>query len=60
MTNLYFDYAYKPGSWDVSLAINNLFDRAAVLSRFTNQYGGETTQQYFPPRMFIASFHYQF
>jgi iron complex outermembrane receptor protein len=60
MTNLYFDYSYKPGSWDVSLAINNVADRAAVMSRFTNQFGGETTQQFFPPREFIASFHYQF
>jgi hypothetical protein len=44
----------------VSLAINNVADRAAVMSRFTNQFGGETTQQFFPPREFIASFHYQF
>jgi outer membrane receptor protein involved in Fe transport len=60
LTNLYFDYSFKPGSWDVSLAVNNLFDRAAVLSRFTNQFGGETTQLYYPPREFIASFHYAF
>jgi iron complex outermembrane receptor protein len=60
LANLYFDYNYKPGSWDLSLAVNNVFDRAAVLSRFTNQFGGETTQQYFPPREFVVSFHYQF
>jgi iron complex outermembrane recepter protein len=60
MSNLYFDYIYKPGSWDVSLAVNNVFDRAAVQSRFTNQFGGETTQQYFPPRSFVLGFHYQF
>jgi iron complex outermembrane receptor protein len=60
MTNLYFDFVYKPGSWDVALGINNVFDRVAVLSRFTNQYGGETTQQYFPPREFVLNFNYRF
>ncbi len=60
LTNLYFDYAYKPGSWDVSLSVNNVANRGAVQSRFTNQFGGETTQIYFPPREFVANFHYQF
>jgi hypothetical protein len=60
MTNLYFDYTFPGKSFDVSLAINNLFDVAAVLSRFTNQYGGETTQQYFPQREWVAEAYYRF
>jgi iron complex outermembrane receptor protein len=61
LMNLYFDYKFGtiPGL-DVSFAINNVADRAAVLSRFTNQFGGETTQQYFPPREFVAGARYQF
>jgi hypothetical protein len=31
-----------------------------VLSRFTNQFGGETTQLYFPPREFVLKFHVEF
>ena len=60
MTNLYFDYVLRSAGWDVSLAVDNLFDRAAVLSRFTNQFGGETTQLYFPPREFTLKVHFQF
>jgi iron complex outermembrane receptor protein len=60
MTNLFFDYTVSPKSWDFSLAINNLFDRAQVASRFTNQYGGETTQVYAPPREFVLGAHYKF
>jgi iron complex outermembrane receptor protein len=60
MTNLYFDYLFPGKSFDVSLAINNLFDVAAVLSRFTNQYGGETTQQYFPQREWVLEGNYRF
>jgi len=37
-----------------------VFDRAAVLSRFTNQFGGETTQLFFPPREFTLKAHFQF
>ncbi len=48
MANLYFDYAYKSSGLDVSLAVNNVFDRFEVASRFTNQFGGETTQQWAP------------
>ena len=60
MFNLYFDYVLPNGKWDASLAVTNLTNQAAVLSRFTNQYGGETTQQYAPPREFIARVSYQF
>src|ERR1019366_5133658 len=60
MVNLFFDYTLSPKSWDFSLAVNNLFDRAAVLSRFPNQIGGETTQQYAAPREFVLGAHYKF
>jgi len=60
MVNLYFDYIFPNGAWDASVAVNNLTNVAAVLSRFTNQYGGETTQQYAPPREFMARVAYRF
>jgi iron complex outermembrane receptor protein len=60
MTNVFFDYTLRSTGLDFSLAVNNLFDREAVLSRFTNQFGGETTQLFFPPREFTFKVHYQF
>ena len=36
MTNLFFDYILTPKTWDFTLAVNNLFNRAQVSSRFTN------------------------
>lgn len=60
MFNLFLDYAVAPKSWHVSLAVNNLFDRAQVSSRFTNQFGGETTQVYAAPREFVVGFHLPF
>jgi len=60
MVNLYFDYALADGQWDASFSVTNLTDRAAILSRFTNQYGGETTQQYAAPREFFFKVGYQF
>jgi iron complex outermembrane receptor protein len=60
MCNLFFDYILAPHSWDFSLAVNNVFDRAQVSSRFTNQFGAETTQVYAPPREFVVGAHYKF
>jgi iron complex outermembrane receptor protein len=60
MVNLFFDYTLSPRSWDFSFAVNNLFDRAAVVSRFTNQFGGETTQLYAAPREYVVGAHYKF
>ncbi|HTV79413.1 MAG TPA: TonB-dependent receptor [Steroidobacteraceae bacterium] len=60
MANLYFDYAYKSSGLDVSLGINNVFDRFEVASRFTNQFGGETTQVWAPPLEFVVTAHYTF
>lgn len=60
LVNLYCDYLSAAGNWDLSLSVNNVADRAAVTTRFTDQYGGETTQQYAPPRMFIGRIAYRF
>ena len=60
LANLFFDYKFASGNWDASFAINNVANRAAVLSRFTNQFGGETTQQYAAPRMYVLGAHYTF
>jgi iron complex outermembrane receptor protein len=61
LANLYFDYKLAAvQGLDISFALNNVADRAAVVSRFTNQFGGETTQQYFPPREFVVGARYQF
>ena len=58
--NLYFDYSFADQNWDASFAIDNLFDRAAIQSRFVNQFGGEATQSYVPPRQFIVRVGYKF
>jgi hypothetical protein len=60
LMNLLFDYTFPSGKMDLTLAVNNIADRAEVSYRFTNQYGGETTQSWFPPREYIAGFRYRF
>jgi len=60
LANLYFDYVFPDRRWDASFSIDNIADTAAVAYRFTDQYGGETTQQYFPPREFIGRVGYRF
>jgi len=60
MTNLYFDYTSPSSRWDVSFAIDNLVDVAAVAYRFTDQNGGATTQAYYPPREFMVGAGYRF
>ena len=60
MANAYVDYTYKTSGLDVSLAVNNVFNRFEVASRFTNQFGGETTQVWAPPTEFVVTVRYQF
>ncbi|HEX4153241.1 MAG TPA: TonB-dependent receptor [Steroidobacteraceae bacterium] len=60
LMNLLFDYTFANTNFDVKLAINNIADRAEVSYRFTNQYGGETTQTWFPPREYIVGLNYRF
>jgi iron complex outermembrane recepter protein len=60
LMNLLFDYTFANSNLDMTFAVNNVADRAEVSSRFTDQYGGETTQTYFPPREYIVGFNYKF
>jgi iron complex outermembrane receptor protein len=60
MMNLFFDYTFSDRQLDLTFAVTNLADRAEVSYRFTNQYGGETTQSWFPPREFIIGLGYKF
>jgi iron complex outermembrane receptor protein len=60
LVNLYFDYVLANPDWDTSLSITNVTDTPAVVSRFTNQFGGETTQSYAPPRQVIFRVGYKF
>ncbi|MGA2189650.1 MAG: TonB-dependent receptor [Steroidobacteraceae bacterium] len=60
LMNLLFDYTFSNRTLDLTFAITNLADRVAVSYRFTNQYGGETTQGYYPPREFIGGIRYKF
>jgi iron complex outermembrane receptor protein len=58
--NLYFDYSFADTAWDASFAIDNVFNKAAVVSQFTNQFGGETSRSYENPRQFIVRVGYKF
>jgi iron complex outermembrane recepter protein len=60
LADLFFDYTFPDHRLDVTFAVDNVADRAAVSYRFTNQYGGETTQAYFPPREYIVGVGYRF
>ncbi len=48
LMNLFFDYTFANPRLDLTFAVQNLADRAEVSYRFTNQYGGETTQNWVP------------
>jgi len=60
MMNLFFDYTFSDRRLDLSFAITNLANREEVSYRFTNQYGGETTQTWFPPREYVIGIGYKF
>ena len=60
LMNLFFDYTFSDRKLDLTFAVTNLADRAEVSYRFTNQYGGETTQTWFPPREYILGVGYKF
>jgi len=60
LMNLFFDYTLSNRKLDLTFAVQNLADRQEVSYRFTNQYGGETTQTWFPPREYILGFGYKF
>jgi iron complex outermembrane recepter protein len=60
LMNLFFDYTFSNSKLDLTFAVTNLADRKEVSYRFTNQYGGETTQTWFPPREYIVGIGYKF
>ena len=60
LMNLFFDYTFSNRNLDLTFAVSNLADRKEVSYRFTNQYGGETTQTWFPPREYILGIGYKF
>jgi len=53
---------YKPSDprLTFSASVKNVFNTGAVLGQFTNQFGGEVTRQYEPPRRLIVSAEYKF
>jgi iron complex outermembrane receptor protein len=59
--NLNLNYKPQDTRWNFNFQIINLFDRLNVDSRFTNSFGVESTSQEFaPPRQFIARASYTF
>jgi iron complex outermembrane recepter protein len=60
LMNLFFDYTFADRKLDLTFAVTNVADRKEVSYRFTNQYGGETTQTWFPPREYIVGIGYKF
>ena len=60
MMNLFFDYTFANRQLDMTFGVSNLANRDEVSYRFTNQYGGETTQNWFPPREFRIGIGYKF
>ena len=60
LLNLFFDYTLANRKLDLTFAVSNLANRELVSYRFTNQYGGETTQTWFPPREYILGIRYRF
>lgn len=60
MLNLFFDYTFSNRRFDLTFAVTNLANREEVSYRFTNQYGGGTTQSWFPPREYVIGIGYQF
>jgi iron complex outermembrane receptor protein len=60
MMNLFFDYTFANRQLDLTFGVSNLANREEVSYRFTNQYGGETTQNWFPPREFRVGIGYKF
>jgi iron complex outermembrane receptor protein len=60
MMNLFFDYTFANRRLDLTFAVTNLANREEVSYRFTNQYGGETTQTWFPPREYVIGIGYKF
>ncbi len=60
LLDLFVGYQFPRSQFSLSVAIKNVANNDAVLGQFTNQFGGETTRQYTPPRQIIGSIGYKF
>jgi len=58
--NLSLRYKPEDPNLTFSASLKNVFNNGAVLGQFTNQFGGEVTRQYEPPRRLIVSAEYRF
>ena len=58
--NAFIGFQPAGSSFKLSLVVKNLFNKGEVLGQFTNQFGGEITRQYAPPRQVIGSVSYKF
>ena len=58
--NLSLRYRPTDPNLTFSASVKNVFNTGAVLGQFTNQFGGEVTRQYEPPRRLIVSAEYRF
>ena len=58
--NLSFRFKPRDPRLTFSAVIKNITNSGAVLGQFTNQFGGEVTRQYTPPRRLIVSAEYRF
>lgn len=61
LVNLNFAYDFRSKPLELSLTISNLFDRAAIDSRFSDPFGiGATSNTYVPPRQIFGTIKYHF
>ncbi len=61
LVNLNFEYIPNDSNLTVQFTISNLFDKAGVISRYTDPYGTFTTsQQFTSPRQFLGTVSYSF
>jgi iron complex outermembrane recepter protein len=61
LVNANFTYQPSDTRWTLGLTVTNLFDKAAIASRYSNPFGSFTTSDmYVPPRQVIGSVKYAF
>ena len=61
LVNLNLAYDFRAQPIEVSLTVSNLFDRAAIDSRFSDPFGvGATSNTYVPPRQVFGTVKYRF
>jgi iron complex outermembrane receptor protein len=61
LVNLNFEYVPLDSNLSIQFIVTNLFDKAGVISRYTDPYGTFTTsQQFTPPRQILGKVAYSF